>query len=224
MIEGKTKIIKILSPDEASIFQKDDITAGDGLRHDVIPGKGEITARTAAAVFRYLQRETIPTHFIYFHPPNKMIVRPCTMIPVEVVVRRIPYGSYLKRNPGVSFEEPIVEYFLKDDAHHDPEISYAEFEKVTPHAYKIPAVALTVCELLADAWLRQGITLIDLKLEFGVWKSGLLVADDISNDHWRIRTADGRLLDKQVYRDNPNPDLELIRSNYALVADMVEKF
>ncbi len=167
--EGKTKVVTANSPLEAVIFQKDDITAGDGVRRHQIPGKGELAARTTANVFRYLDRNGINTHFLDFVPPNEMLVRPCKMLPVEVVVRRIPYGSYLKRHPysKESFETPLVEYYLKDDANHDPQISYERVEAMTVFAKQIPVVATEVFLLLEKAWVSLDITLVDLKIEFG---------------------------------------------------------
>jgi phosphoribosylaminoimidazole-succinocarboxamide synthase len=223
-IEGKTKVVTTAFP-FAEVVQKDDITAGDGLRRDVIPGKGEIAARTTANVFRYLAAHSVATHFVSFTGPNRMTVRWCEMIPVEVVIRRIPYGSYAKRTSKTErLDPPVVEYFLKDDENHDPLID--TFHGLTPHADEIPAVALRVFEVLEAAWRRLGITLVDLKIELGVHSGRLLVADVIDNDSWRIWEGGDRtrMLDKQVYRDSTVPDLDLIRANYERVAEMTGQF
>ena len=46
--EGKTKKIHQLKgkPDLVALVAKDDITAGDGAKHDVIPGKGRLATAT----------------------------------------------------------------------------------------------------------------------------------------------------------------------------------
>ena len=55
--EGKTKRIHQLadSKDLVTLVAKDDITAGDGAKHDVIPEKGLLANRTTCNVFRLLK-------------------------------------------------------------------------------------------------------------------------------------------------------------------------
>src|SRR5215216_2522177 len=128
LAEGKTKMIYAHASDPrlAVMVQKDSISAGDGARRNTIDGKGALSGRTAANVFRLLNRAAIVTHFVAAPEPTVMIVRRCDMIPIEVVMRRIATGSYLKRHPeiaeGTCFDPPLVEFFLKDDARHDPQI------------------------------------------------------------------------------------------------------
>jgi phosphoribosylaminoimidazole-succinocarboxamide synthase len=54
--EGKTKkIYRINGSDLVSVVAKDDITAGDGAKHDVIPDKGRLATATTCNVFRLLK-------------------------------------------------------------------------------------------------------------------------------------------------------------------------
>ena len=57
-----------------------------------------VSGRTTANVFRVLQEAGVPTHFVAAPADEQMVVRRCTMIPLEVVMRRVATGSYLKRN------------------------------------------------------------------------------------------------------------------------------
>ncbi|HJZ48373.1 MAG TPA: phosphoribosylaminoimidazolesuccinocarboxamide synthase [Roseiflexaceae bacterium] len=243
LAEGKTKII-YAHPDDpalAVMLHKDSISAGDGARRNTIAGKGALSGRTAANVFALLNRAGIATHFVESPEPTTMIVRRCAMIPVEVVMRRIATGSYLKRNPdaaeGTRFEPPSVEFFLKDDARHDPQMtaeemvaqgvaSAAETERMAEEGRR-------VFETLERAWAEQDVTLVDLKIEFGrpigtkdegrktkveeiefsssvLGPRSLLVADMIDNDSWRIWPGGekSRMLDKQIYRNMQHVDDE----------------
>jgi phosphoribosylaminoimidazole-succinocarboxamide synthase len=121
--EGKTK--RVWWDSTVLIESKDDITAGDGARRHVIPGKGALATETTANCFRLLEREGIGTHFVERVSPTSFRALDCIMYPIEVVTRRIVTGSYSQRHPlmyeGISFlNEPNVEFFLKDDASHDP--------------------------------------------------------------------------------------------------------
>lgn len=119
MIEGKTKIVAPLweGADVGLATTKDDITAGDGAKHDVMSGKAELATRTTCNIFEYLRSKETPVAYIGRDSPTTFITRICKMIPVEVVVRRIAFGSYCKRHPeivaGTVFEDPVVEFFYK---------------------------------------------------------------------------------------------------------------
>ena len=53
---------------------------------------------------------------------------------------------------------------------------------------------------IESAWAREGVALVDMKVEFGIDSGGmLLLADVIDNDSWRL-VRDGNYLDKQTYR------------------------
>lgn len=119
MIEGKTKTLSPLWAGSSLgvVLTKDDITAGDGAKHDVMVGKAELATQTNCNVMEYLRSKGIPVSYVGRDGPTTFITQICTMIPVEVVVRRIAMGSYCKRNPAVAagtvFEDPVVEFFYK---------------------------------------------------------------------------------------------------------------
>ena len=116
--EGKTKkIFRIAGSDLVSVVAKDDITAGDGAKHDVIPDKGRLATATTCNVFRLLKACGLPVAFEEQNSATSFIAPPCTMLPYEVVVRREAHGSALKRSPhyakGQLFPKLLVEFYLK---------------------------------------------------------------------------------------------------------------
>lgn len=118
LAEGKTKfVIQGFGEHDVTIESKDDITAGDGARHDVIEGKGALANTTTCNVFRLLKSQGVPVAFHRQTGPNTFSAPRCMMLPYEVVVRREAHGSYLKRHPdlekGHVFEELVREFFLK---------------------------------------------------------------------------------------------------------------
>lgn len=239
LAEGKTKVVYAhpADPRLAVLAHKDGITAGDGARRSEIPGKGALAGRTTANVFRLLGRAGVATHFVESPEPALTVVRRCAMIPLEVVTRRLAAGSYLRRNPGVAqgerFDPPLVEFFLKDDAAHDPLISPNEIV-AAGHASaaevdEMAAAGRRVFLALEQAWAGLDITLVDLKIEFGRADGALLVADVIDNDSWRIWPGGepGRMLDKQVYRNAAVVDDALLAdvyNRYAQVAELTDGF
>lgn len=131
VIEGKTKRVWYSNTQgEVLIESKDDITAGDGARRDHITGKAELATETTANCFGLLERAGIPTHFRGRHNETTFRADEVTMIPIELVTRRVAFGSYLKRNPDVEsrteFDDVVFEMFAKDDANHDPKLEIVD--------------------------------------------------------------------------------------------------
>ncbi len=239
LAEGKTKLIYAYPGDEslAYMVNKDQITAGDGARRNELAGKSRWSTITTANVFTLLNRENIATHLVKQIDDVTLLVRRCTMLPVEQVQRRIATGSYLKRHPEISegtrFEPVLVETFLKDDARHDPQIWAADIIEMglatTQEIEWMAREGRRVFESLERAWAKVDVTLVDLKIEFGRDSKGdLLVADVIDNDSWRLWPGGDktRMLDKQIYRNLQTvteQDMQGIADRYALVADLTGK-
>lgn len=244
---GKTKILYEApdQPDLAVVASQDAITAGDGARRDVIEGKGRIAAKTTARVFRLLNLCGLPTHYLSGgedDDDNEMLVRRAQMIPLEVVVRGVAAGSFVRRKPGIArgslLVPRVIEFFLKDDANHDPLI---EPDAIVAGGIATAAELATMSELaritfeiLAHAWRRHDTLLVDLKVEFGRVSSGegrgqLVLADVIDNDSWRVwpQGREDLMLDKQRYRNlaevTPG-DLDVVRAAYERVADLTGSF
>ncbi len=189
--------------------------------------------------FRLLEARGIPTHYHRQMGEAASLVRRCRMIPVEIVVRRVATGSYVKRNAvaeGTRFEPPVLEFFLKDDARHDPLMQEAELHAsgvATPEeTAEMRALGEATFLALEAAWARQDVMLVDLKIECGQ-ESGpegrLVVADIVDNDSWRIWPHGDRtqMLDKQVYRnftEVSDDGLGRVARLYAQVAEMTHAF
>ena len=174
--EGKTKTIHRIagSPDLVALISKDDITAGDGAKHDIIPDKGRLANATTCNVFRLLKACGLPVAFEEQDSALSFVAPGCTMLPYEVVIRREAHGSYLKRNPhfakGQLFPKLIVEFFLKTKDKNwkgkplicdDPLMNYAEggsdirlFNPAKPMHGQEPFLVLPASEVFSrpDEW------------------------------------------------------------------------
>ncbi|MBV8601174.1 MAG: hypothetical protein JO359_06360 [Candidatus Eremiobacteraeota bacterium] len=243
---GKTKALyeSPEQPDVAVMQSTDNITAGDGARRNTIEGKGRLAAQTTARVFRLLNLCGFPTHYLSGgedDDDNEILVRRCQMIPLEVVVRGVAAGSLVRRKGlqrGTLLVPRVLEFFLKDDANHDPLIEPEEIvQRGIAHPSEVAAmseIARMVFEVLAHAWRRRDVLLIDLKIEFGRLANGenkgaLVIADVVDNDAWRIwpQGREDLMLDKQMYRNlqDVTPEaLDRVRMAYEQVAELVGSF
>ena len=186
---GKVKSVFTTDDDDKVIIEfRDDMTAGDGERKEVMNKKGAYNAVISAKIFKVLEENGVETQFIDLPEPDVMLARKLDMIPIEVIVRNIATGSLIRKYPiadGTRLEPPIVQMDFKADEYHDPMLNDSiikalgiatqeEIDTLTEKALKINEV---LKEFFADA----GIILVDYKVEFGKDKDGnIILGDEIS--------------------------------------------
>lgn len=209
LYEGKAKVIYATDdPDVLIQHFKDSATAFDGTKKGEIGGKGEANAQISAKLFEALEAAGVKTHFKGMAGAREMLVEKLDMIPLEFVVRNISAGhlSQLLDYPeGKQLKKPIVEFYLKDDARHDPmlmcqhilELGLLSEEEFT----KLKQISFNVNDVLRDFFDKRGLTLVDFKLEFGRRGGELVLADEISPDSCRLWDKQtGERLDKDRFR------------------------
>ena len=206
---GKAKSVYRTDVNDRLIVEfRDDITAFDGGKKDVLKNKGSYNAEVSAFIFEYLAKNGVKTHFIGMLDKKRMVVRHLEMIPLEVIVRNVAAGSLVRNYPikeGTPLNPPIIVIDFKDDSRHDPmlndEIIVALGIATAKELKKIKTVALEVNRLLLAMMAAQGITLVDFKMEFGRGKKMIYLGDEISMDSMRLwDKKTGESLDKDVYR------------------------
>lgn len=224
LYEGKGKQL-FASDVEGELIQvfKDDATAFDGEKHDVITGKGVMNCAISTFMFEQLHEAGIKSHFIRREGEREMRIKRLEMMPVEVVVRNVAAGSICKRlglEEGMILRHPLTELFYKSDELHDPMINTEHAELFgwasREDIEQMRATALDVNHVLAELLAAVGIRLIDFKLEFGKANSEILLGDEVTPDGCRLWDAQtGRKLDKDVFRR----DLGGLSEAYHEVAD-----
>ncbi|MDI6898232.1 MAG: phosphoribosylaminoimidazolesuccinocarboxamide synthase [Methanolinea sp.] len=210
LYKGKAKsLYRTGDPGVLLVEFRDDITAFDGQKKDVLSSKGRLNAQVSAFLFRLLERKGIATHFIDMPDESHMLVKALDMIPLEVIVRNIAAGSLVRQYPfreGTVLEPPVIVIDYKDDSRHDPMLNddlIIALGILTPDDLAmIKEMALRVNSVLREFFASLGITLVDFKIEFGRTPDGkILLGDEISMDSMRLwDMSTGKSLDKDVYR------------------------
>ncbi len=197
--EGKAKILyEGTEPGTVIQYFKDDATAFNGEKHDVIAGKGVLNNRISAHLMTKLEAIGIPTHFMRSINMREQLVRSVDVIPIELVVRNIAAGSLCKRlglKEGEILPKPLIEFYYKKDELGDPLISEDHiftFGWADPYELEeMVAQAWRVNDYLNGLFAGIGLRLVDFKLEFGrIWGENgelyLVLADEISPDNCRL--------------------------------------
>ncbi|MGH7773324.1 MAG: phosphoribosylaminoimidazolesuccinocarboxamide synthase, partial [Candidatus Binatia bacterium] len=125
--EGKAKILYATDdPDLIIQHFKDDATAFNAQKRGTIQDKGIMNNKISEVLFKFLETEGVPTHFVERLNDREMLVRRLEMIPVEVIVRNLIAGSLAKRlglAEGGLLSRPVLEHCYKSDPLGDPMIN-----------------------------------------------------------------------------------------------------
>ncbi len=126
---GKVAKLIRLHGGSAVLGISDDVTAGDGLSRVTIPGMGLARARQAVAIGRLLKRVVASTFIdgLPFPAPAFLVDPVNKPFKLEVVGRLFSDGSHARLTGipvGTKLEEPVVEFYLKDDSLHDPRMEF----------------------------------------------------------------------------------------------------
>jgi phosphoribosylaminoimidazole-succinocarboxamide synthase len=155
-----------------------------------------------------LAKAGIPNHFIKLVDETTSLVKRLNMIPVECVVRNYAAGSLCRRlgvESGIALNPPTFEFFLKNDALHDPMINDSlivtfgwatqeDIDTMRKYTYAVNTV-------LTECFAQAGLILVDYKLEFGHYNGTLILGDEFSPDGCRIWDSETKkVLDKDRFR------------------------
>jgi len=211
LYSGKAKsVFATDDKDRLVLHFRDDTSAFDGEKKASLARKGMVNNKFNAFIMGKLDQAGIPTHFEKLLSDNQAVVKRLEMIPVECEVRTIAAGSICRRlgvKEGLDLTPPTFEFFLKNDALHDPMINdyhirafgWASEQEVV----RMKELTFKVNEVLKKLFLDAGILLVDYKLEFGRFHGQVVLGDEFSPDGCRLWDAKTReKLDKDRLRQN----------------------
>ena len=229
LYEGKAKII-YATADKNLVIQhfKDDATAYNNQKKDVLDGKGILNNRISEHILNNLNQIGIRTHLIKRLNMREQLIRRAEIIPIEFIVRNVASGSLTKRlgiPEGTVLEKPLLEYCLKNDELQDPVVSkehifnfdWASEEEIN----QIDKLTLRINDILIGLFRGIGIKLVDFKIEYGkAWnkdkgENEIVLADEISPDTCRLWDSK---TEKKLDKDRFRKDLGNLIEGYQEVA------
>ena len=209
LCRGKAKSVYFTDDDDYLIIEfRNDTSAFDGEKIEQLDRKGMVNNKFTAFIMDKLEDAGIKTHHVKLLSDEEAVVKKLDMLPIECVVRNISAGSICKRlgvEEGVDLNPPTFEFFLKNDALHDPMLNdyhirsfgWATDEEIE----QMKSLTFQVNDVLKKMFADAGMLLVDYKLEFGRFKGELLLGDEFSPDGCRLWDVETReKLDKDRFR------------------------
>ncbi|MBN4050813.1 phosphoribosylaminoimidazolesuccinocarboxamide synthase [Alkaliphilus transvaalensis] len=228
LYEGKAKkVYKTEDENKFIVYFKDDATAFNGLKKGTIKEKGIVNNQMSAILFDLLTKKGVKNHFIELLNEREMLVKAVEILPIEVIVRNIAAGSLSKRlgiEEGTVLNTTVLEFSYKNDELGDPLINEDHIRILNLAKEKqveiIKSYAFQINSILKEYFLERELKLVDFKLEFGVHKGGVILADEISPDTCRLWDVD---TDRKMDKDRFRRDLGSVEDAYKEVLLRVMK-
>jgi len=202
LYRGKAKTVYLTDDsDKLILYFRNDTSAFDGEKIEQLERKGEVNNKFNHFIMNKLEEAGIATQVEALLSDTESLVKKLDMIPVECVVRNVAAGSLVRRlgvEEGKLLDPPLFEFFLKNDALHDPMVNdyhIVSFGWATEaQIAKMKELTFAVNNVLKAKFDEAGMILVDYKLEFGVDAAGNIVLGDEF-------TPDGcRLWDKETHK------------------------
>ncbi len=231
LYEGKAKrIFEVVGRPEL-LWQefKDSLTAFNALKKGSFENKGSVNRDITSLVFRFLKKHGVSSHWVMDVGDHEQVTQKLEMLKVEVVVRNILAGSTAKKfglEEGTPLENPLTEFFYKDDALGDPFISdeQALMLKIVPRQEDLEELktsALEVNRALIEFFGGVGLDLVDFKIEFGRDPQGQIVlADEVTPDSCRLWD---RVTKEKMDKDRFRRDLGQVKESYEKVHQLLQQ-
>ena len=232
--EGKAKkIFSSCDSDRVLIEFKDDATAFNALKKAKFEGKGKLNCLISTRIFELLLKNNIPTHFLELKNEKTMIAKKLKVIPLEIVLRNIAYGSLCKQTnikSGTVLAKPLIDIYFKNDELNDPLLTKDRIELMKIISSKdlnfILDLTLKINLILKSFFKNIKLQLVDFKLEFGYdSKKNIILGDEISPDNcrlWDLNQKNDTIisLDKDRFRN----DLGGLIEAYAEINRRIDRF
>ena len=210
---GKTKNVYALENGNYLLKFKDDCTGKDGVFDPgensiglTIEGVGDVNLRMSIYFFEKINAAGIPTHYVSANlADTTMEVLPARVFGhgLEVICRHKAVGSFLRRY-GEYIEEgadlpAYVEMTFKNDEKGDPLVtkdglivlgimSGEQYDAIRTQTQRIT-------QIVADDLAEKGLTLYDIKFEYGYDEKGdVMLIDEIASGNMRVY-KDGQYID-----------------------------
>ncbi len=190
------------------VSRKDAVSDRQSGRTEEIPGKGAVCCRMTNHLYRLLETKGVNGAFVEELTDTDSLFRECEILPFDVIVRNYSAGRYPARTgiaEGTALAVPTVEFVLKKQELGDPMINgydvLAMKLATEEEIESLVRTAFRVNEVLTPYFQSIGTDLIDLSLEFGRGKDGVILTGELSPDTmrlWDSRTHEK--LDKDRFR------------------------
>ena len=207
---GKTKDVFKLENELFLLKFKDDVTGENGVFDPgantvglTIDGAGLAGLKLTSFFYSKLNELNVPTHYVEANfDEATMTVKPATVFGkgLEVICRFKAVGSFLRRYGAYATEgqdlDSFVEVTIKDDERLDPPISEDALSMLGILTHEEYAIlkqrTIEISKFVAAQLEKKGLTLYDIKLEFGRdAKTGeILLIDEISGGNMRAYQGD----------------------------------